>query len=437
VRGELRYDAVVIGAGTAGLTAAVRLAEGGARVCVVAKGVGSTHLAPGTIDVLGYAPQRVQDPTAGIADLVAARPDHPYALLGVDAVRSALEWFAQRIAAASETGYRYEGSLERNFQLPTALGALRPSALVPRTMAAGDARAGGPVCVVGIPVLRDFHAPLCAENLTRAGIEATAVQIEVEVEGRAEANALGVARRFADPAFRAAFAGSLASRLGGADRVALPAVLPLRDPAVAWDELQARLGRKVFEIPTLPPSVPGMRLSDALRSTLRRAGGRLVLGAEVVGAEREGDRLAAVRTHAAGHDLRYRADWFILASGGFASGAIALGADWVTRETVLGLALRGAPGPGEPRFVADYFAQQPMARAGVAVGADLRAEGMENVFVAGASLPGAVPWREGSGEGIAVTSGHRAAENVLAGSGAGVGAGARQVAATEAPGGTA
>src|SRR6202008_3430697 len=53
-RGELHYDAVVIGAGTAGLVAGARLAEGGARVCVLAKGIGSTHLAPATIDVLGY-----------------------------------------------------------------------------------------------------------------------------------------------------------------------------------------------------------------------------------------------------------------------------------------------------------------------------------------------------------------------------------------------
>jgi glycerol-3-phosphate dehydrogenase subunit B len=47
IGGPLHYDAVVIGAGVAGLTAATRLAESGARVCLLAKGVGSTHLAPG------------------------------------------------------------------------------------------------------------------------------------------------------------------------------------------------------------------------------------------------------------------------------------------------------------------------------------------------------------------------------------------------------
>src|SRR4029450_6620251 len=56
MRSEVHSDAVVIGAGTAGLVAGARLAQGGARVCVLAKGVGSTPLAAGTIDVLGYAP---------------------------------------------------------------------------------------------------------------------------------------------------------------------------------------------------------------------------------------------------------------------------------------------------------------------------------------------------------------------------------------------
>ena len=54
-----------------------------------------------------------------------------------------------------------------------------------------------------------------------------------------------------------------------------------------------------------------------------------------------------------------------------------------------------------------------MARVGVAVDAGLHAEDVDNVLVVGAALPGATPWREGSGEGIALSSGYRAAEAVL------------------------
>jgi glycerol-3-phosphate dehydrogenase subunit B len=201
--------------------------------------------------------------------------------------------------------------------------------------------------------------------------------------------------------------------LRGDERVGLPALLGSMDPHGAWSDLEERLARRVFEIPTLPPSVPGMRLFEILRASLRAAGGRLVLGSEVVAAERVDGRVVAVSAHASGRDVRYVASSFVLATGGFTSGAIELGSDWVTREVALGLALRGEPAEGEPRFVPEYLAEQPMARVGVAVDAQQRAEGAENVVVAGAALPGAVPWRELSGEGIAVASGHRAASVIL------------------------
>jgi glycerol-3-phosphate dehydrogenase subunit B len=413
MRPTLHYDAVVVGAGVAGLTAAARLAESGARVCVLAKGVGSTHLAAGTVDVLGYDPDRVDAPAEALPALVAERPDHPYALVGVEALGPALEWFAERIERGPQPGYRYVGSLERNHLLPTAVGVARPSALVPETMAAGDLRAAEPVCAVGLRPLRDFHASLCAANVARSGVEARAVEVPFDAD-RPDETALGLARRFEDPAVRRVFADRLAPMLREGERVALPAVLGARDPHGVWSDLESRLGRPVFEIPTPPPSVPGMRVFDALRAAVRTPGGRIVMGAEVVGAEREGDRVTALHAHTSGRDTTYATRWVVLATGGFASGALALGSDWVVRESVLGLPVRGVPGPGEPRFGADYFGDQPMGRAGIAVDGAQRAEGLENVLVAGAALPGAEPWREGSGEGISLASGYRAADIVRA-----------------------
>jgi glycerol-3-phosphate dehydrogenase subunit B len=416
MRPSLHYDVVVVGAGVAGLTAGARLAESGARVCVLAKGVGSTHLAAGTVDVLGYAPDRVESPAAALPGFVAAHPDHPYALLGVDAIAAALGWFAERIERGPQAGYRYEGGMERNVLLPTAVGAARPSALVPETMAGGDLGTDRPMCIVGTRVLRDFHASLCAANIARLGGDARGIELKLDVD-RSEVNALGLGRSFDDPVFRRDFAARLAPLLEGDERVGLPAVLGLRDPHGAWTDLQDRLGRPVFEIPTPPPSVPGMRMFEALRAALRAAGGRLVMGARVVGAERDGARVTALQVDTAGRETVFGARSVVLATGGFASGGLAVGSDWVVRETVLDLPLRGVPPPGSARFGPEYFGEQPLARVGVAVEANLRAEGTENVLVAGAALPGAEPWREGSGEGISLTSGHRAAELVLASDG--------------------
>ena len=108
-------------------------------------------------------------------------------------------------------------------------------------MAAGDAASGERVCVVGSRALRDFHAGLCAANLRRAGIDARAVDIELEVD-RADENALGLARRFDDPAWRAGFAARLAIKLQADERVGLPAMLGLRDPHGALDRSAAAAG---------------------------------------------------------------------------------------------------------------------------------------------------------------------------------------------------
>jgi glycerol-3-phosphate dehydrogenase subunit B len=410
------HDVVVVGAGLAGLTAAVRLAESGARVLVVAKGVGATHLSGGTIDVVGYTPARVERPAEALGAFLAERPDHPYALVGAEGIEAAVAWFKDRVANGSLAPYAYTGSAAENLLLPTAVGVPRPSAVVPETMAPGDLRDGGPVVAVGFRALKDFHPALLADTLTRSGVvSARAVQLEVVPEGRVDANGLAYARAFDDPAFRGQVVAQLSGRRFEADeRVAFPAVLGIADPHGAWTALEHALGRPVFEVPTLPPSVPGMRVFAILREALRRAGGTLLVNNVVVGAEREGTRVRALRTRVGLREERRGADWVVLATGGFAAGGLALDSHWAARETALGLPVVGVPAADEARFSPGYFDAHPLGRAGVAVDAELRPEGWENVLVAGATLAGAEPWKEKSGDGISLATGHRAAELVLA-----------------------
>jgi glycerol-3-phosphate dehydrogenase subunit B len=413
------YDVLVIGAGLAGLSAAARLAEGGARVMLIAKGVGATHLAPGTIDVLGYAgSERVERPAEALASVDAS---HPYARLGgADAVTRAVDWFKRQFDGGPLGAYAYRGSLDENLLLPSTVGAARPSAVVPETMAAGDLRDEAPMLVVGFHVLRDFHAAYLADNVSRAGAPARAVVLDRRLDGRPEANSLGLARAMDAAEVRRAIADEVARGLDAEARVGFPAGLGADDPHGVWSDLQERLGRAVFEIPTLPPSVPGMRVFRTLRDRLRSGGGRIILNSQAVGAERAGDRVVGVRATAAGREVTYRARWVVLATGGVASGGIELDSRWRARETALGLALHGVPAPGEERFGPDYFGEHPFARVGVAVDDGLRpvavdggARAFENVLVAGATLAGARPWKEKSGDGLSLASGHRAAELIL------------------------
>src|SRR6266516_804360 len=161
----MSYDAVVIGAGLAGLTAALRLAERGQRVLVVAKGVGATHLAPATIDVLGYVDGPVESPARALPAFAAANSEHPYARLSVELIRASLEWFKARLG-----DYGYLGGLDENLLIPTAVGVAKPPAVVPETMAAGDLRKGGRFVFVGLRGLKDFYPAYLADNLARAAL---------------------------------------------------------------------------------------------------------------------------------------------------------------------------------------------------------------------------------------------------------------------------
>jgi glycerol-3-phosphate dehydrogenase subunit B len=415
-----RHDVVVVGAGLAGLTAAVRLAEAGAAVLVVAKGVGATHLSPTTIDVLGYDPDPVARPLDALRALTDGRPDHPYALVGADGVSAAVEWFKGRFADGPLAPYAFTGSAEENLRVPTAVGVLKPTAVVPETMAAGDLRDGGEVCVVGFRALKDFHPMLLADNLARhEGITARGIELDLPPEGRVDANSLAFARAFDDPAFRSEVIDMLAGRLMAGERVAFPAVLGIRDPHAVWSDMEAKLGHRVFEVPTLPPSVPGMRVFATLRERLRRAGGKAIMNAVVTGAERSGTRVTAVRARIGLRDALHGADRVVVATGGFASGGVELDSSWRGREVALGLPVTGVPEPGEERFRPSYFDDHPMARAGVAVDArqrpvDAASERVfDNVLVAGATLAGAEPWREKSGDGLSLATGFRAAGLIL------------------------
>ncbi len=388
------HDVIVIGAGLAGMTAAVRLAEGGARVLVLAKGVGSTQLSPVTIDVLGYNPDRVDSPRAALASVPG---DHPYARVGIDGVAAALDWFKDR--------FGYVGSLDENLLLPTAIGAAKPTCLAPPSMAAGDLRRDEPILAVGFRALKDFYSSLLAE-----GVGGRAIELDIRPEGRADANSLVFARAFADPSFRAKVIAAVRPEVG--ERVAFPAVL-----GDAYEEVAEALACPVFEVPTLPPSVPGMRLGAELREAFRRAGGTYRLNNVVVGAERSGSRVSGVRVRVGLRETVMGADWVVLATGGFSAGGIELSSYWEAREVALGLPVAGMPS-GE-RFTDRYFDDHGMSRVGVAVDAKLRPDGLENVVVAGATLAGAVPWKEKSGDGISLATGYAAAGVVAA---AGLGA---------------
>jgi glycerol-3-phosphate dehydrogenase subunit B len=410
----------VVGAGLAGLAAGLRLAEAGRPVTVVATGMGAIQLAPGTLDVLGYAPDLVERPLEALPSFAEAHPHHPYAVLGPTAVRASVDWVLDH-----DLGQPLVGDGGENLLLPTAAGTARPSAAAPETLAGGDLRRGPRVVAVGFRQLRDFHAAYMAANLaalTLPGggrVEARAVELVPPTGGEADVGTLRLARLFEDADFRHAVVDELRPRLEPGESVAMPAVLGVDPVRAVWQDLQDHLGAPVFEVPTVPPSIPGLRRVRALRAALADAGGRLIVGPRAVGLERADGMARAVRFEVAPRPVTYEADSIVLATGGFAAGGLARDSRGVVRETVAGLDPAFLPADGEEPFGETYFDDHPLSRTGIAVDGHMHPIGpdgppfLENLYAAGALIGGAVPWREGSGDGISLATGFAAAGAIL------------------------
>ena len=193
----------------------------------------------------------------------------------------------------------------------------------------------------------------------------------------------------------------------------------LTQSVAAWQDLQNQLGVPVFEIPTLPPSIPGLRLYERLKNALVAAGARIQIGFPVTAARVENGHCVELVTAGASRPYRWRGEQIILATGGLASGGIVAESDGAVRESIFNLPLAGLPAAGQPRFLPGYFDSHPFSQVGLEVDASLRpVDGagrvlLDNLRVAGAMLAHAEPWREKSGDGISLATGYRVAEVLL------------------------
>ena len=420
VTGERK--AVVIGSGIAGLTAAIGLARAGVQVTVVTKGLGGLQLSQGTIDVLGYTGDQhhsfVPKPLDGFDHLPE---DHPYRLTGRESL-------ARGIALLHEVLGPDElvGSLDANALYPTAVGALRPTALVPRSMANGKAEPGKKFLIVGIHELRDWHPELIAGNLARTPlpdgepIPARHVSFSLPAREReVNVQADKYARQMDTPEFRAAFVAQVKPLVQPGETVGVPAVLGLND-TTAFDEVQTALGSPVFEIVSQPPSVVGMRMNQALTIAAKTSGVRMMIGAEVVGLVAENGRATGVTVKTAGRERVIGADWVVHCGGGFESGSLTVDSYNTISERILDLPLSATDATN--LIHGDFWGEpQPLFKVGVRVDESMRVIGTDgapvypNLLAAGGILAGAIRWEEKSGEGIALASAMKAVATITEG----------------------
>ena len=391
----IEYDVIVIGAGVSGLTAGTLLAKHGLNVALVTAGEPTACLSTGCIDVCSVS----EHPLQAIANLPQR---HPYHLIAIENIRQSLLDFQQTM---TDMGMPYEGSLENNRRVLSAIGTFKTTCLTPVTMQASPQNEDEKIHIVTFAGLKDFYPGYIISRHKNASFS---------IYDAGVATTMGISANFENEAFLEAFMLWLEKQNIREDKIAFPAVLGLESASAIVKTIESRMGCPVFEIPTIPPSMPGRRLFNHLKDHFRHHGGVIYWGWPVVGMEKSGRKIEAVIAESQGRPNSLNAKAFILATGSFVGGGLHANRDSIV-EKVFHLPVF-LPGKRETWFDHDYFSlNHGIGQAGVAVDSDFRPTDCpwDNVFACGAILAHTETLKNGCGHGFAQATGQAAARSCL------------------------
>jgi len=393
--GVTQHDVIIIGAGVAGLTAGTLLAERGLDVALVAKGEPTACLSTGCVDICSLD----HEPLHGISHLPE---EHPYHLVSRGVIREALIRFQ---IIMEEMMLPYSGSLENNRLVLSALGTYKTTCLAPVTMAAAPQNDDDDLHIITFTGLKDFYPSYIIARRKNSSFSAYNAGVSTT---------MGLAANFEREDFLDSFILWLEKTKIRESKIALPAVLGLESAAAIVKIIEERVGKKVFEIPTIPPSMPGRRLFNALKDYFRKKGGTIYWSWPVSGVEKTKNIIEAVITPSEGRPNSLNAKAFILASGSFVGGGLHARRDTIV-ENIFNLPVFN-PGKRDDWFDSDYFfLNHTIGKAGIIADSSFRPKDApwENIFVCGGILAHTEVLKNGCGHGLALATGHAAAVSCI------------------------
>ena len=330
-------DLTVIGSGLAGV-AASSFALGRNIKTTQAGNTGALAYTTGYFDLLGslraYGGKSISDPWEGIRTLRKTEPLHPLARIAEDDIRASFEEF---ITFLADCGIIYGKPGDSNLDALTPAGTIKKTFSVPATMqAGGDAYSRKAKCIIiDFRGLKGFSGRLIAANLQSHWPQLRTERISFPDIEQGEIYPEVLARALEVPDNRAKLAAAVKAVAADAEAVGMPAIFGIHEPDKVMADLQDRLGMPVFEIPTIPPSVPGIRLRELFEQVFPQRGLTLIPQQKVLSVDLQ-EKIITLDLKDNYGPIHINSRTVILATGRFISGGLEAHMEGIT-EPLLGL----------------------------------------------------------------------------------------------------
>lgn len=425
----MNYDCIIIGGGIAGLTCGIKCLKDGLRCAIISAGMSALHFSSGSVDVFSYDEQSqpIGDPFVYIENFTASHPDHPYTKCGPDTVRDALFFFKDILA---HEGLELHHNGNKNHFIISTLGALKPSFFSQGSVYSKNIRAAfekkSKIAVLNFDGYRDFYPDITIANLKKNALFKDTDFISGNIlfpdygsikKNPFEFRSVDIARIFDTSRYLEDIAKQIKNKAAYADIVCFPAFIGISNFKKHHETLQELTGKLIYEIPTLPPSLPGMRIDNALKSSFASMGGVFIAGDRVISGVIKNGMLENVRTANNMNEV-LKAHCYVLASGSFFSGGMTSDSASI-REPVFSLKVEYSPSRGD--WASDKLFDKnshKFIEYGVETNDSMNPFGADgssisNLFCAGAILSHYNPVKHACGSGVAISTGYCAAKNII------------------------
>ncbi|MFG0770502.1 glycerol-3-phosphate dehydrogenase subunit GlpB [Vibrio plantisponsor] len=433
----MNYDVIVIGSGIAGYSAAIKCLEHGLKTAVVSSGQSALHFSSGSIDLLSHSPlthKLIDDPWAEIDALPTALPQHPYAKVGGKNVRSAMNWY-QQMLAANGLAMSTLPSSHNHFRI-TTLGTLKSTWLSQPYVEKIEQNFSNlaqfkRIVMIAVDGFRDFQPHIALGNLQQhpAFKEITIKTAKVSLTAFGQLNrnpydlrSIDISRILRDEAQFTEFANQLLKVATPEDLLMMPSIMGNGDGLELMHKLSRYTGLHLHEVPTMPPSLLGIRIEDVMMHTFIKKGGVLHKGDEVLGGQFEDQgssiNLASIQTKKMG-EMNLTAKHYILASGSFFSKGLIANQNSI-KEPIFNLDTE-VTGERDEWHQHDFFSSKPHPFLSFGVVTDknftpfIQGQKVNNLHCIGAILSGYNPITHGCGGGVAVSTAYWVVEQIVAG----------------------
>ncbi|MFV0574908.1 MAG: glycerol-3-phosphate dehydrogenase subunit GlpB [Vibrio sp.] len=432
----MNYDVIIIGSGIAGYSAGLKCLEHGLKTAIVSSGQSALHFSSGSIDLLSHSPrthQAVSNPWDEIAQLAESQPNHPYAKLGTQTIRDAMSWYQTKMEQAG-LSFAPLPSQQNHFRI-TTIGTLKSTWLSQEHVAKietdfSNLNSFKKVVMVSIDGFRDFQPQIAKSNLEKhpafKELPIKIVKVNLSAFGRLKRNpydlrSIDISHLLMDDNQFQEFADQLLKVATSDDLVILPAVLSSEGGIGLMKKLKDYTGLTFHQVPTMPPSLLGIRIEDVMKSAFINHGGVLHKGDEVLGGkfvEQDGKlALKSIQSKKMG-DIDLIAKHYILASGSFFSKGLSAG-QFGIHESIFGLDTE-ATGERESWHQAQFFTKKPHPYLSFGVVTDahfkpmLQGQAIYNLYCVGAILSGYDPIVHGCGGGVAISTAYSVVKHIVA-----------------------